>query len=312
MTRLRPVVSLITVLFFAAIVQSALAQKCSAPNADHRNQVVKYLIERYHLQSPADVTLIGDQELDSSCITQLTYSISGKNDPLVLYLSADGYHIAPVMWDIRIDPAEEERAKAASIRKDMEENPRHVTGAENAPVTIVEFSDFECPFCRRLADTLEKEILPAEGGKARLIVRNYPLPMHKWALQAAQIGECASRQDPAYFWKLQDYMFAMQSTITTDNLRNQSTIELEKESQFDLAAFDKCLDQQQAVSDVQQDITLGHRAGVQATPTLFINGIKSEGAKDAAQLKQIIDDSAETVTRTTGSGKADGIRNTDK
>ncbi len=155
-------------------------------------------------------------------------------------------------------------------------------GPEAAPVTIVEFSDFQCPFCSKAKETAEK-VVANYAGKVRLVFRDYPLPFHDKALKAAEAGQCANEQGK--FWELHDEMFAHQDKLTPEDLKASA-----KKLGLDSGKFDGCLDGGKYAELVQQNIKAGQSAGVSGTPAFFINGRMISGAQPFERFKEIIDD----------------------
>src|SRR3954453_21422276 len=155
-------------------------------------------------------------------------------------------------------------------------------GPANAPVTIVEFSDFQCPFCSRLTPTL-KAVEEKYGNKVRLVFRQYPLPFHQNAEKAAEASLCAA--DQGKFWELHDAMFGNQGELGVDQLKA-------KAASLGLNAdkFNKCLDSGEKAAAIQADIKAGSAAGVSGTPAMFINGRFINGAVPLDNITTVIDD----------------------
>jgi protein-disulfide isomerase len=173
-------------------------------------------------------------------------------------------------------PAAALQPGALSIRPD---DP--VRGNPKAPVTIVLFSDFQCPFCARVGPTLE-EALRTYGDKVRVVWKHQPLSFHPNALPAAEAAEAAREQGK--FWQMHDRLFAAQrelSPATYDRLA--------KELGLDVGRFDAATRSGKFRARIQDDQALAARIGAQATPTMFVNGEKVEGAVPFATLKAVID-----------------------
>jgi protein-disulfide isomerase len=155
-------------------------------------------------------------------------------------------------------------------------------GPANAPVTIVEFSDFQCPFCSRLTPTLA-EVEKKYGDKVRVVFRQYPLPFHQNAQKAAEAALCA--QDQGKFWEMHDAMFANQQELGVDQLKA-------KAASLGLNAdkFNKCIDSGEKNAIIQADLKEGQAAGVSGTPAMFVNGRFISGAVPIDQITTVIDD----------------------
>lgn len=155
-------------------------------------------------------------------------------------------------------------------------------GAESAQVTIVEFSDFECPYCARVLPSLDR-VMEEYGDSVRLVFRQFPLnSIHPRAQKAAEASLCAA--DQGKFWEMHDAMFADQKGLTVDQLKEKAAgLEL------DSAAFDACLDDGTYADRVAADLQAGAAAGVTGTPAMFVNGLFVNGAVPYEQLAEIID-----------------------
>ncbi len=173
-------------------------------------------------------------------------------------------------------------------------------GPRNAPVTIVEFSDFQCPYCRNAAQTLTR-LTERYGDKVRLVFRDFPLPIHKEAPKAAEAAECANDQNK--FWPMHDKIFENPSNLQPSELKRRAA-----EIELDRVQFDRCLDSGRHAARWQQDRADGQRYGVSVTPTFFINGRMLTGAAPYQALAEIIEEelvrSAEQSRKGVGSSPA--------
>jgi protein-disulfide isomerase len=156
------------------------------------------------------------------------------------------------------------------------------TGPSTAPVTIVEFSDFQCPYCSRLTPTLD-QVKKKYGDKVRIVFRQFPLPMHQNAEKAAEAALCAN--DQGKFWQLHDAMFSNQGALAVDQLKAKA-VELGLKADD----FNKCLDSGAKVAVIEADKKAGSEAGVNGTPAMFINGRFLNGAVPLEQVTTVIDD----------------------
>lgn len=155
------------------------------------------------------------------------------------------------------------------------------TGPEGAPVTIVEFSDFQCPACGRAFPTV-KQLLQRYQGKLRLVFRDFPLPMHPQAPKAAEAAACANEQGK--FWEMHDRLFTNQQALQVADLKRHAA-----ELGLDGARFDTCLDSGKRAGDWKADVETGRKLGVNSTPTFFINGRMLNGAAPLQAFAEIID-----------------------
>lgn len=164
---------------------------------------------------------------------------------------------------------------------------RPTLGPSDAPVTIVEFGDFECPYCAHAINTVENAVRNTYRGKVRLIFKNFPLRGHAWADAAAIAGECVREQNPATFWDYVHDIYQNQKSITADNLRQR--VELFATAHgLDRSVLNACMTGNTAENRVQQDIADGMRLHVHSTPSFFINGIPLLGDPDPKTLDYVI------------------------
>ncbi len=155
-------------------------------------------------------------------------------------------------------------------------------GSKQAPVTIVEFADFQCPFCKRAEEPL-KEVRAKYGDKIRLVYMDFPLQFHANAMLAAEAARCAGEQGK--FWPFHDELFTDQSKIGTADLKAAAAkLGLNKDQ------FNTCLDQRKYEAEIHKDMAAGQSIGVSGTPAFFINGREISGAQPAGAFSEIIDE----------------------
>jgi protein-disulfide isomerase len=155
-------------------------------------------------------------------------------------------------------------------------------GGPKAPVTIVEFSDYQCPFCKRGEDSVQK-VFETYGDKVRIVFRDYPLPFHERARPAAEAANCANAQGK--FWEYNKKLFANQGALSDDNLKTYA-----KDLGLDTAKFDECYGKKPFSTSIDKDLADGVTAGVNGTPAFFINGRSLSGAQPFEKFKEVIDE----------------------
>jgi len=158
-------------------------------------------------------------------------------------------------------------------------------GGAKAPVTIIEFSDYQCPFCKRAEDVVS-QVMKTYGDKVRLVYRNYPLPMHPNARPASEAAQCANAQGK--FWPYHEKLFANQTALSEDKLKAYA-----QEVGLDGQKFAECLAQKSFKAAIDQDITDASKVGVNGTPAFFINGRMLSGAQPFEKFKEVIDEELE-------------------
>lgn len=171
--------------------------------------------------------------------------------------------------------------KAPTVQVATAGRPERGGGAK-APVTIVEFSDYQCPFCKRGEDSVQK-VFETYGDKVRIVFRDYPLPFHPQARPAAEAANCAN--DQGKFWEYNKKLFANQSALAETDLKTYA-----KDLGLDTAKFDECFAKKTHSAAIDKDIADGATVGVNGTPAFFINGRSLSGAQPFDKFKEVIDD----------------------
>ena len=157
----------------------------------------------------------------------------------------------------------------------------HVLGPEDAPVTIIEFSDFQCPFCKRGAETA-KEMVEKYEGKVKLIFKHMPLSFHNQARGAALASECAAEQGK--FWEFHDIAFENNNNLGIDSLKTYAS-----QLGLDTEQFNACLDDEKYAAKIEADMAAFKESGASGTPAFVINGELVVGAQPAEVFEEAID-----------------------
>lgn len=207
------------------------------------------------------------------------------------FVTKDGAMLFPSAIDLneKQEPSQPSQAQPSGVTssKDMEElvDDDAFKGDENAPVIIVEFSDFECPFCTRFySDTLpqiKKEYI--ETGKVKFVYRDFPLSFHANAKKAAEAAECAGEQEK--FWEMHDKLFD-EGVKGGVSLFKQFAVDIG----LDTKKFNECLDIGKMADEVENDLAAGSNVGISGTPGFIINGQLVSGAQPFEVFKQIIEE----------------------
>jgi protein-disulfide isomerase len=171
-------------------------------------------------------------------------------------------------------------------------------GPADAPVTIVEFSDFQCPYCARGTQTLD-QLLALHPEDVRVVFAHYPLPNHDWARPAAIASQCAYDQSQEAFWTLHDAYFQNQRRFSKDEIVSQSR-EVLADTGIDLEAWSTCAGDpssesyQAAAETVDETLEIGSEFGVSGTPGFFINGFFLNGAQPLEAFERTIEQAQNT------------------
>jgi protein-disulfide isomerase len=163
-------------------------------------------------------------------------------------------------------------------------------GTQGAPVVIVEFSDFECPYCQREAKVVRDNLLATYPTQVHFYFKEFPLTsLHPWSKAAAVASRCVFNQNGDEFWKYHDWVFEHQNDITPENFKDKVQEWAKGEKPIDSLKLSACMENQSTAAEVDSDIAEGRALGVDSTPTLFINGRKLASAADWPTLRAIID-----------------------
>jgi len=198
------------------------------------------------------------------------------------YVTADGQSIiSGTLWNVNDGPFAE---KLKLLPKEG-----FAFGPPDAPVNIILFSDFECPYCSELAKTIRQDLPKKYGDKVRVTFVDFPLSsIHPWARAAAESAQCLGTQNPAAFWAFHDWIFAHQKETTPENLRAE-TVAIAKQQSIDETKLAACLDSHASAAQIDKSIQLGHALEVAQTPTFFVNGRTETGALPWDRLSALID-----------------------
>jgi protein-disulfide isomerase len=176
----------------------------------------------------------------------------------------------------------------AEDQAEIIKNAAAVKGAEDVKVTIVEFSEYQCPFCKRYVDQTYSQILSEYGDKIRYIFRDYPLPFHPNAQKTSEAARCAG--DQGKYWEYHDKLFEEQEEWT----EGTEVIELlegyAQELGLNKSKFSSCLTNGEKEKAVKDDLALGQKVGVSGTPSFFINGTMLVGAQPFEAFQALIDE----------------------
>jgi protein-disulfide isomerase len=158
-------------------------------------------------------------------------------------------------------------------------------GNAKAPVTVIEFSDFQCPFCSRAVPTIDRIKKEFGPDKVRIVFRDMPLPNHNRALPASLAARCANEQGK--FWEMHNTLFENQQKLEDKDLK-----EYAKTVGLDVAKFNECFDGKKYVADLEKSRSEAEKIGIAATPSFLINGVLLQGAQPFEKFKEKIDRAA--------------------
>lgn len=303
---------LVTLLRRSIFVLLLVCLGCSAQSApsDVTQKIERQVRATYSIPASVKITVGPLRPSDFANYDALTINMEGdgKKQTYEFLLSKDGKTLARMTkLDLTKDPYAENMKK-------IDLSGRPTRGSKDAKVVVVNYDDFQCPFCSRNHQALMQDILKQYGDRIRIVYKDYPLSeIHPWAIHAAVDANCLAAQNNDAYWDFADYVHANQREIsgtppaagdkpTPEQLKDATLKALNQQfARLDMIAVDTgqkrsldtgklqaCLKQQDTAA-VKASRKEGDDLGVSATPTMFINGEKYDGAVPAADLRAILD-----------------------
>ena len=226
----------------------------------------------------------------------VTFKRSHFYSALTVLAFAAGVLLGYVVWGVdsaaRVNPTANQApgavveapvtAQPEFKRYDIPTENSYAIGPADAPITIVEFSDYQCPFCRRWHDEVYGELLAAYPGKIRLVYRHFPLSsIHPNATSAAEAAMCAGEQDA--YWPFHEKLFSSEA------LGNNTYLQYAQDLGLNMSSFESCLSDRKYQQAVDEDLNFAVDLGIRSTPTFFVNGLAIVGAQPLDVFQQIID-----------------------
>jgi len=223
----------------------------------------------------------------------VTFKKSHFYAPMVVLAFAVGILVGYVAWGRGSAPRVANTAAQAAVqvapttqavrRYDIPTEGFHSIGPEDAPIVLVEFSDYQCPYCQRWHEQVYTSLLAAYPGQVRVVYRNLPLTqIHPQAMNAAEAAMCAGEQNA--YWQYHDQLFN-----NSDALSDDLYARLASDLGLDASAFESCMTDHKYLDEIQSDMQFAIDLGVQSTPTFFINGLAVVGAQPLSVFQQVID-----------------------
>lgn len=275
--------------FLAAVLASALS--LSGQNPPKKSALDKATLEAYvrHLfvmdqKIKVEVADPKPSEVPGFFDVKVHASMGNQSQDIELMVSKDGSKIVQgVVFDIASNPFKKDLDKLkTSFEPSM--------GTPGADVVLVEFSDFQCPYCKEEATMLRQNLQNAYPKQVRLYFKTFPIEsLHPWAKPAAIAARCAFRQQPAAFWDFHDWIFAHQTEVTPENLKSKVMDWAKEQKDIDPLQLGQCMDTKGTEAEVDRVLAEGRDLNVDRTPTLFINGRRLNSAIDWPSLRSIID-----------------------
>ena len=267
------------------MVASSTRRRDVAGNASATDKkIVDYVRTRFKVPAAVKLTVgpFKDSEYADFYETTIYGQEGEKKSATPAFMTKDGrYTVIGSIFNLNTDPRTE-------VEQTINLRDQPSVGPANAPVTIVEYADLECPTCAEMQKFIESQLLPKYGSKIRVIFKEFPLvTIHDWALRAAIANECAYQLDPANFFHYRSIIFESQGMVNAANVR-QLLLDFGERAGLNQLKLATCMDSKASLPRVEADMAEGRKLGVMSTPTLFINGTPVVGLS-AERIYAMID-----------------------
>lgn len=292
------VTSLYVFLTFSSVTRAQQLEQCAPINADVRLRVLHSVQRLFHTE-PILPVIDDERFVPSTCFWQVSVSVPNSDKHWVLYLSPDRRFLSGTLLDVSVDPIIADEKVSLRLKREIEKDQPPIRGPDGAPVTIVVFSDFQCPYCTAFHEVVER-YRKTNPDRVRLVFRNLPLPVHDWAVQAARAGVCMSQQSLSAFWKYHDLILSKQKSLTAENLPTTITELLANTPEVRGEGYSKCVNSGFPERRLGEDLAEARSLNVDATPTIFINGRKYTSFRDDAAFSFAINLATPTQPSKTG------------
>ena len=283
-------------LLFLAIASlgcSAAPQQAQSGQADLNRRVERTLRSEFKIPAYVQISIVSTTSSEFANYDAITVALGSedKKQTHEFLISKDGKQLIDMRkMDLTADPYQKAMGK-------IDLTGRPLRGNKGAKVTVVVYDDFQCPLCSRMHQSLFS-LMKSYGDRVKVYYKDYPLPaeMHPWARRAAIDSNCLAQQNGEAFWDFADYMHANGRQISGEkkNLEAQLAAvdhvatDIGSKRNLDTAMLARCIKEQPS-TDLERSVKEAESLGVNATPFIFINGQKVEGAIPAAELKAILD-----------------------
>jgi protein-disulfide isomerase len=279
-------------VFLAGGCKAQSAAKSGSLTPEVAQRIEAALRAQYNVPRTINIALSELKPSDQPGYDQFTVTFTGgkNNSSHEFLISTDRKTLAHLE---KIDLAKVDLPADLMAKIDLAGRP--VRGNQAAKVTIVNYDDFQCPFCSRMHSTLFPGLLKQYGDKVKFVYKDYPLvEIHPWAMHAAVDANCLAEQNNDAYWEFADYIHNNQRAVA-GNSREQAFVNLDKAAQdeadklkLDGPKLSACLKKQDE-SGVRASMTQGDKIGVDSTPTLFINGERVSGYVPEEDMRVMID-----------------------
>ena len=267
-----------------AVVSTLFAQGPTQPAT--REKIINYIRQRFSIAATVKITITDLRETTypDFYVTSVTVDDGKDKRTQPFFVSKNmRYLVEGSLFNLGGDPR-------ADIVRLISIKDQPTQGPSSAPVTLVEYSDLECPVCARMQEELETDIVPKYGNKLRVVFKEFPLvAIHDWALAAAVAAQCTYQIDPAKYVDFRSAVYKNQESVNGDHARDL-LLHIAAEAGVDNMKLAACIDAKDSLPRVEANIREADALGVAQTPTIFINGRTLVGAPPSADVYKVIDE----------------------
>jgi len=274
-------------ILLATLLAAGSALIAQAPNqpAVHE-KIMRYVRDRFGIPASVTITMTDLRETPYADYLETTVTLDDGKEKRTqpLFVSKNlRYMVEGGIFNLGGDNRED-------IVRLISLQDQPAQGPATAPVTLVEYSDLECPVCANLQQALETEIVPKYGDKLRVVFKEFPLvTIHDWALTGAIAAQCTYQVDPSKYVAFRSAVYKNQPSLNADHARDM-LLHIGAEAGVDNMKLAACIDAKASLSRVEANMREGEALGVGQTPTSYVNGRMLVGAPPAADFYKLIDE----------------------
>ena len=276
---------MLTILVFVPIV-AAGSGSTTANSPIPPDKIITYLRQRFHIPDNVKVTVSDFRDSIYPDFYQTDVVVDDGKDKRSepFFVSKNGHYLVEGnIYTLDGDPYKE-------IGKLISFDDQPGQGPANAPVTLVEYADLQCPMCANFHGMIENDIIPKYGDKLRVVFKEFPLSnIHDWALTAAIAAQCVYQINPEQYVPFRSLVYQNQTTLDADHIRDK-LLHLAAEAGVDNMKLAACIDKQTSLPRVEANTREGQTLGIASTPTSFVNGHVVVGGPTLADISKMIDD----------------------
>lgn len=268
--------------------------------ADPENEIVQHVRELFKIPTASSVTAgpFRDSEFPNLLATAVTVDYGKEKEVHDFYMTKDKRClVVGAIFNLSVDPKRETLRTVTTANQPSQ-------GPASAPVTIVEFSDLQCPMCARVHEFLQKELLPKYAGKVRVVYKEFPLTtIHDWSLTGSIANQCAYQINPATYAPYRSLIFKNQMSFNATTMRDL-LLDYGEQVGLDRFRLGACIDSKASLPRVEENVREGNLMGVTRTPTFFVNGKMVIGMESPEAFYRVVD---EALRQTAGGRSGQGM-----